>query len=87
MPYNALSDLRHFEIGALATGLFVDPPALVTEDTALAALWDGASPTRVRFLGRGQIFYLKCHLNYSTRWMHKAAKGLATLLKSGRLAI
>jgi len=37
--YNALSDLRHLEISGLATGLFVEPPALLTEDLAMAALW------------------------------------------------
>ena len=42
--YNALSDLRHLEIAALATGIFLDPPALLTEDIALAALWSVLRP-------------------------------------------
>lgn len=42
--YNALSDLRHLEIAAIATGLFLQPPALLTEDTALTALWTVLRP-------------------------------------------
>lgn len=42
--HNALSDLRHFEITALATGIFIDPPALITKDIALAALWTTLRP-------------------------------------------
>ncbi|WP_133126023.1 hypothetical protein [Pseudohalioglobus lutimaris] len=44
MAHNALSDLRHFEVAALATGLFIDPPALITDDTALTALWSTLRP-------------------------------------------
>jgi hypothetical protein len=42
--YNALSDLRHLEIAAIATGLFLDPPALLTEDKVLTALWTVLRP-------------------------------------------
>jgi len=42
--YNALSDIRHLEISAVASQLFIEPPALLTEDLAMAALWTVLRP-------------------------------------------
>ena len=84
--YNALSDLRHLEISALATGIFVDPPALVTEDTALAALWTVLRPRGI-ISGENTDILLEVPPELFNTLDARSSEGLANLLKTGGLAI